>query len=80
MATLTIKGMPDPLYERLKESAAASHRSLNSEVIARLEQAVGSPRLGREELLARVRAVRERMGDAPLTDAWLREARDEGRP
>ena len=80
MATLTIKNMPEALYERLKESAAANHRSINSEVIARLEQALGSPRVVRAELLTRLRGVRERMGAAPLTQSWLDEARREGRP
>jgi antitoxin FitA len=80
MATLTIKGMPEALYERLKDSAAANHRSINSEVIARLEQVLGSLRLTRTELLARARAVRERMGSAPLQDDWLTQARREGRP
>ncbi len=79
MATLTIKALPDPLYERLRESAAMNHRSINSEVIARLERALGSARLDAGEQLAVVRAVRERMG-APITAAWLEAARTEGRP
>ncbi len=80
MATLTIKGMPDELYERLKDSAGAHRRSINGEVIARLEQALGSPRLARAELLARARAIRERMGPAPITEAWLTETKKLGRP
>jgi predicted nucleic acid-binding protein len=61
MATLTIKSMPDTLYDRLKESAVANHRSINSEVIVQLEEALGSPRVTQADLMARVRAVRERM-------------------
>jgi plasmid stability protein len=80
MATLTIKGMPDPLYERIRESAGMNHRSINSEVIARLEQALGSPRPGRAELLERVRELRARIGGAPLTEEYLRAAKSEGRP
>ena len=34
---LTLKGVPDEVYERLKESATSNHRSLNSEIIARLQ-------------------------------------------
>ena len=34
---LTLKGVPDEVYERLKQSATVNHRSLNSEIIARLE-------------------------------------------
>ena len=35
--SLTLKGIPDALYERLKVVAGAHHRSLNSEVIACIE-------------------------------------------
>lgn len=80
MANLTIKGMPDALYERIRESAALTHRSINSEVIARLEQALGSPRAEPAEMLERVRAVRARMGRTRLTDRYLREAKAGGRP
>jgi antitoxin FitA len=37
MATLTLKNVPDDLYERLKQRAARHRRSLNQEVIAVLE-------------------------------------------
>jgi antitoxin FitA len=80
MATLTIKAMPDPLYERLRESAGMNHRSINSEVIARLEQALGSPRPDGTEMLERVRELRARVGGPRLTDAWLRETKEQGRP
>jgi hypothetical protein len=33
MKTLTVKSMPLELYERLKLSAKANHRSLNNEII-----------------------------------------------
>ena len=38
MPTLTIKNIPAKLHERLKKSANEHHRSLNGEVIFRLEQ------------------------------------------
>ena len=37
MATLTIKGLPDALYRRLKKHAAEERRSINSQVIVCLE-------------------------------------------
>ncbi|MDQ3254247.1 MAG: Arc family DNA-binding protein, partial [Acidobacteriota bacterium] len=33
MATLTIKNLPDDLYQQLKRTAAQHRRSINSEVI-----------------------------------------------
>ena len=59
--TLTLKGIPDELYERLKESAGANHRSLNSEVLARLESQLVPQRISALEHLAAIRAVRARL-------------------
>jgi hypothetical protein len=80
MPTLTIKGLPDPLYEGLKMSAERNRRSLNSEVIARLEEALGARAVEPGTMLAEVRALRQRLGVPPLTDARLRRAKEEGRP
>lgn len=79
MASITIKNVPEPLYERLKEVAKSNRRSINSEVIVQLERALGAAAVDADALVARVRAVRER-GDIPyLTDGELRSAREEGR-
>lgn len=79
MTNLTIKNVPDALYRALKETAERNRRSLNSEVIHRLERSVGGAAIDPEAFLARARAVRER-GHVPyLTEEALRRARDEGR-
>lgn len=41
--TLTIKQVPDSLARRLRERAAASHRSLQGELMAVLESALATP-------------------------------------
>ncbi|MDH3423448.1 MAG: Arc family DNA-binding protein [Gemmatimonadota bacterium] len=79
MASLTIKNVPQSLYERLKQSAEEGHRSLNSEVIHRLEQAVGAAPVNAVLLLDRARAVRERARLPYLTDDALRRDRERGR-
>ncbi|OFV91095.1 MAG: hypothetical protein A3G76_04610 [Acidobacteria bacterium RIFCSPLOWO2_12_FULL_65_11] len=38
MPTLTLKNIPDGLHARLKASAARNRRSLNSEILVRLEK------------------------------------------
>ncbi|MEX2650218.1 MAG: Arc family DNA-binding protein [Alphaproteobacteria bacterium] len=54
--TLSIKNAPDDIVRRLKERAARNHRSLQGEVIAILEDAVGSQRkLTIREVLEEVR-------------------------
>jgi antitoxin FitA len=80
MASLTIKGIPDELLDNLRRSAEANRRSLNSEVILRLERAIGRAPLDPQEFLSRVRARRERLQLPPLTDELLDQARSEGRP
>jgi plasmid stability protein len=80
MANITLKNVPDSLYERLKAVAAESRRSLNSEIILRLERSVGAAPVEPEAVLSRVRAVRERLQVPYLTDAELDAAKEEGRP
>ena len=38
--------LPYPLYEKLKEEAENANRSLNAEIVARLQASVEQPRLG----------------------------------
>ncbi len=52
MATLTIKNIPEPLVRRLKQQAAAQHRSLNFQVISYLEQMTQSVPVDADTLLA----------------------------
>ena len=80
MATITIKNIPDDLYEQLKETAAANRRSINSEVIHLIEQAVSGRQLDPEAFIARARLLRERTAGYQLTGEVLRESRTEGRP
>jgi plasmid stability protein len=79
MPTLTIKGLPDPIYERLKAQAEAHRRSLNSEIITCLERAVTTVPFDHEAWLAKATALRESLAIKPLTERELREARDRGR-
>lgn len=74
---LTLKNIPETLYHRLEQLATSNRRSLNSEVIHRLERSLGAAPVDADALLARARRGRK---PAPyLTDEALRMARDEGR-
>jgi hypothetical protein len=57
-AAITLKNIPDEIYERLKASASAHHRSLNMEVVACLEQVLLPARITVQEHLSRARRVR----------------------
>lgn len=43
MPTLTLKNIPEDLHARLKASAERNRRSLNSEILVRLEQDISRP-------------------------------------
>lgn len=81
MAAITIKNLPPRLHERLRKSAAANRRSLNSEAIVCLENALaaGEP-VDEKELMERIRRRRETMTNVWITDEFLRKAKNLGRP
>jgi plasmid stability protein len=79
MPTLTIKGLPNELYRRLKQQAEAHRRSLNGEIIVCLEQAVGAGPLDPESWLVEAQALRARLALRPLTPKELATARAAGR-
>ena len=56
--TLTLKNIPDAVYDRLKTSATLHRRSLNSEAIVCLETVLTPGKLAPDERLARARALR----------------------
>jgi len=55
---LTLKNVPDEVYERLKHAASLHRRSLNSEAILCLEMALVPTSVPPAERLARARALR----------------------
>lgn len=79
MATITLKNLPDDLRIRLKERAAQNRRSLNSEVIACLEEMVGPETKDTEQVLKQARAIRKKVG-GHLTEKQLDRYKSIGRP
>ncbi|ODS96697.1 MAG: plasmid stability protein [Lautropia sp. SCN 69-89] len=77
--SLTLKNIPDELYERLKASAQIHRRSLNSEAIVCLESVLIPGRIAVSERLARARALRAALPRAKFRakdiDAYKREGR-----
>lgn len=56
--TLTLKNIPDAVYQRLKDAAQANRRSLNNEAILRLEAGLPLQGVSPKQRLARARALR----------------------
>lgn len=79
MATVTVKNIPDELYERLKTVAKINRRSINSEIIVCIENAVTSRRIDPDEVLENARRLRQLTADHRISDEEFNQAKAEGR-
>jgi len=80
MPALTIKNMPNELYQKLKDSAQAHHRSLNSELIYCLETVLTPRKVSVAERLQRARSLRQQVPAGKVTPTDIEDAIDQGRP
>ncbi len=76
---ITIKGIPDDVYQKLKLQAEKNHRSVNSEVIMTLKNSLQSKRHDPEVLIDRARKLKKRARGS-LSIEEIQEAIDQGRP
>jgi len=80
MRTITVKNIPDDLYERLRKTAADNRRSMNSEVIVCIERAVHSRKQGTpDDILAKARELRQKTARQVATDAEFTRMKVTGR-
>lgn len=77
---LSIKNIPEDLYEDLKKSAKRHHRSINSEVIVLIVQGTQSTAFDHAEFLTSVKLLHQLTKKQPLTDKLLKKAKNWGRP
>jgi plasmid stability protein len=80
MPALTIKNIPTDLYNELKLVAAQHHRSINSEVIVRLEHTLFPNKISPEDHLSNIQKLRSSIADNTITAEGIDKAIDEGRP
>jgi plasmid stability protein len=78
--TLTLKNIPDTVYKRLKMSAEAHHRSLNSEAIVCLEAVLLPAKLTPSERLARARELRGTLPKGKFRVRDIDAMKRQGRP
>lgn len=79
MANVTVKNIPDELYDRLKSVAEINRRSINSEIIMCIENAVVSHRINVNEVVENARKLRQLTAAYSISDAELDHAKTEGR-
>ena len=78
--TLTLKNIPDAVYERLKSAAEVHRRSMNSEAIVCLEAVLMPTKLAPSERLARARELRAMLPTRDFATNEIDLAKRDGRP
>ena len=80
MKTITVKSIPDDLYERLKQRATENRRSINSEIIVCIERTVQSRKHESiDNVLTKAREMRNRTSGHLLTVDEFSEMKSVGR-
>lgn len=79
MPAMTIKNIPDELYNHLKAAALVHRRSVNSELIYRLEASLLQRKAAPAELLQAARALRQQVGTKRVSTRAIDAAKREGR-
>jgi len=77
---LTIKNIPDDLYNELKHTAEQHHRSINSEVIVCLKRFLFPKKVSPEDRLRDIHALRSQITPNVITAEDIKRAIDVGRP
>lgn len=80
MATVTVKNIPDQIYDTLRALATEHRRSINSEIVHLIEKATRSVRIEPDEHLAIARKLREKTGAFAITEQEILAAKRAGRP
>ena len=80
MPALTIKNIPDDVYNALKDIAKQQHRSINSEVIMCLKRSLLPKLISPEERLSTIRALRSQIKSGVITADDIDQVINEGRP
>jgi plasmid stability protein len=79
MASLTVKNIPDELYQHLKQAANAHHRSINSEIIVCLERVFLPQKMTSDEIKTIAKDLRSRVKATTNMDELIQQAKEEGR-
>ena len=61
MLTVTLKNIPKRVHTVLKQSALRNRRSLNSEILARLERDIAAPPVDRDKLARELKAFTDKL-------------------
>ncbi len=80
MPALTIKNIPESLYQQLKNAAELHRRSINSEVIVCLEKTLAASKITPADRLSRIEQLRSGIKTNAITPEDIELAINSGRP
>ena len=80
MPAITVKNIPDALYENLKLSARVHHRSINSEIIACLEKELLLEKVSTGKRIENARLLRSKLKIEVADVDEIESLIDKGRP
>jgi len=82
MPSITIRDIPDELYDKLKQAARRRRRSLGDEALALLASQLGHRKISRRQLLQRARQCRQMTRELGVfaTPEDIDRAINQGRP
>ena len=79
MPAITLKNIPEDLYAKIKKSAEMNFRSINSEILFRLQSSISQQKPEVNNLLSQIHAINRRIKIPILDDALIDLAKNEGR-
>jgi len=79
MPSITIKNVPDEIYDKIKENAALNYRSINSEILYCLNKALNPKTINSEKIIAHVEEMQAKYKLTPLTEQILTNSKNSGR-
>ena len=79
MPNLSIRDMPQAVHRALKSEAARNRRSLNREILIRLEESLTHEASDAEAVLERIRRRKRAIGPIDLDPQTVRSLREAGR-
>ena len=79
MPNLSVRDVPQAVHSALKAEAARNRRSLNREILIRLEESLASRASDPEAVLERIRRRKRAIGPIDLDPQTVRSLREAGR-
>lgn len=71
MRNITVKNIPNDLYDQLKQSAKINRRSINQEIIVCIESSIQGTVIEPQQFLDNARRLRKITADHPISNEEL---------